>query len=194
MKKLALALAMSGACAIGASNSFAGNTDAYYNAETGRIVIPHLVIGDGTFYVTLRVADEATLTFVADLESVTDITAPAEIGDTVNLDANDIVGTWGLPDTTTTITFNSDGSYSLPHAPELDDDACPNGGLETGTYVWEPSTGILLSTTLTDENGECGLSNPRDGVPYRIFINGDSMQILEKGDGVPLEEFSATRQ
>lgn len=194
MKKLVLALAVSGACALATNQTFAGSTDAYYNAETGRIVLPHLVIGGNTYYVTLRLADESTLTFVADLETVTDITAPDGVGDTVNLDVNDIVGTWGLSGTTTTITFNGDGSYSLPHAPEVDDDACPNGGLETGTYVWEPSSGLLLTTTLTDENGECGLSNPRDGVPYRVFVDGDTMQVLEKGDGVALEEFAFTRQ
>ncbi len=193
MKKINLALASFCVCALLSSNSFSGDTDAYYNAATGKIVLPHLVVGNETYYVTLSLTDAATLTFVADLQSLTDITAPSAVGETVNLNANDIIGTWRLSGTTTSVTFNADGSYSLPHAPEPDDDACPNGGLETGTYVWEPSTGLLQSTTLTDKNGECGLSNPRDGVPFRVFVNGNSMQVLEKGNGTALEQFAFTR-
>ncbi|MDX1491691.1 MAG: hypothetical protein R3332_10410 [Pseudohongiellaceae bacterium] len=194
MKRLLAQLIVTGACAVAASQSFAGKTDAYFDAETGKLILPHLVIGDGTFYATLSLTNPETLTFVADFDSITDFTAPSGIGDSVNVSEDDIVGVWGFPGSDTVITLNSDGTYIIDHEPELDDDACPNGGIETGTYTWEPATGVLLSTTLTDENGECGLSHPRDGVPYRIFVSGNNMQILEKGEGAPLEEFAAVRQ
>jgi hypothetical protein len=195
MKKLLCSLAVLGACAVAATPSFAGKTDAYFDAATGKLVLPHLAIGDSTFYATLTLTDPVSLTFVADLESLTDFTAPDGIGDTVNVDEGDIVGIWGFPGSDTVITFNANQTYHIDHEAEPDEEGdCFDGGDETGTFTWEPATGVLLSTTLTDENGECGLSNPRDGVPYRIFVNGDSMQILEKGDGVPLEEFAAVRQ
>ncbi|MDX1491561.1 MAG: hypothetical protein R3332_09750 [Pseudohongiellaceae bacterium] len=194
MSKTLIAAAMAGVFTMGAAGVMAGQTDAYFNPETQQLVLPHLQIGDSIFYATLNLADAATLTFVADASSFEDFTAPAAVGDTVNTSADAIVGTWGFPGSDTTITFNSDGSYSQFQAEAEDEGSCPAGGTESGTYTWAPETGVLLSNATVDNNGECGLSNPRDGVPLRIFIDGDAMQILERGDGTPLEEFAATRQ
>lgn len=188
MKKLLSITAL--AFCVMASGAMAGTTDAYY--EKGKIVLPHLKLGNKTYYAVLTLTDPSTLTFRADLTALTDITPPEEVGDTVNTADADIVGTWSFGGDTS-VTFFADGTYEQIQAAGEDEESCPNGGIETGTYTWEPSTGILLASVTQDDNGECGLSNPRDGVPLRVFIDGDVMYIKEKGSDAGFDEYAATR-
>ena len=110
----------------------------------------------------------------------------------LNLSASAITGTWEFTDDKTTIAFFSDGNYQVNQSVNTDPN-CSAGGIETGTYKWEPSTGILLVNVVTDNNKTCGLSNPLNGVPVRIFIQGNSMQVLEQGKNFNVLEFTAIR-
>ena len=171
----------------------AASTDAYFDEVTGKIVMPHFKFGDETYYLTLSLTDVATLTFQADLQSITDITPPEGVGVTVNIDVEDIIGTWTLSGSSTSqffLLFRNDGSYV--HFEVDDDEGCTTGE-ETGTYTWQPTTGIVITTLTSDGNGECGLSHPADGVPFRIYVEGNTMQLLEKGEGIPLEEYGLVR-
>ena len=192
MKKTLLAACL--LCTVTAVPVNAGNTDAYYSG--GKIILPQMVIGNKTYYVTLYIVDPATLTFRVDLAGLAEISAPAEAGESVNLHVDDILGTWDIDgEPGTYVTFSSDGTYIQVQAANQDEEACPNGGNESGSFTWETGTGLLQAKVASDANGSCGLSHPRDGVPLRVFIDGDKMQILEKGQAFSLEEeFAATRR
>jgi hypothetical protein len=169
-------------------------TDAYYDAASGQIILPHLR-GDGEYYYArLTLIDADTLTFQADIPSLADITPPEQVGETVNTDASQIYGTWTISGMTIDdvyVSFFEDGSYELFE--DTTDEGCTTG-TEYGSYQWVPSTGLLLTTVDTDGNGDCGLSHPNDGVPYRVFISDQGMQLLDHGSGVaPLEEYGLVR-
>lgn len=149
--------------------------------SNGRIVIPELDVNGKLYYVTLTLSDPDTLSFTADLKSLTNITPPEDI-DAINLDDTDILGTWifdGVSRDDMYLTFNDDGS--VEYYENSTEEGC-TPGLEEGTYAWNRSTGLLTTTLSLDENGDCGLSHPRDGVPLRVFVDGNRMQIIEKGE------------
>lgn len=131
MNKCILGLALIGCLLTG--KIAAGTTDAYFDSATGKIVIPHFVFNNQTYYLTLTLADPAKLSFSADLESVTALTPPSVVGNTVNLTMSDIVGTWAFPNSNSTMAFFSDGNYQVNQAGN-EDPNCNTGGLETGTY------------------------------------------------------------
>ena len=169
-----------------------GPTDAYFNSVTGRIVIPQLKVGNTTYYATLRLTDPAALTFVADLETLTEITAPAGVGTTINTTGSAIVGTWTENGVPGSLRFLSDGTYVQIQGPGLDTH-CSAGGQETGSYTWSTETGILLVTVAADGNGQCGLSHPRNGVPLRVYVSGTTMQILEQDGKFGVQQFNFSR-
>ena len=180
MKKLLSTIALTACLAPPAAT--AASVAAFFDGNAGTLVIPHLEVKGKIYYATLTLTDASTLSFTTNISERTNITPP-ETELPINTSASAIVGTWaeeaGSSDSTY-ITFFEDGTYEqLQRAG--DDGNCP-GGYETGTWSWEPSTGLLLPRVETDENESCGLSHPRHDVPLRIFINGDSMQILEKGE------------
>ena len=189
MKKLIIASAIGLACSAPLQ---AADVVAYFDAERNKLVLPHLEVGGVVYYATLTLVNADNLIFRADVETLTDLTPPAGVEN--NNDIASIVGTWtvpGVPASELTITFNSDGSYSH----EEQNEECANGGgREEGTYHWEPSTGVLQLVNLTlDENGECGLSHPRDGVPLRVFIDGNSAEVFERGEQGGFETFQFQR-
>lgn len=174
-----------------------GTTDAYFVSETGVLVMPHLLVGEQLYYATLTLTDAAKLEFQANLEEITDISPPVQVGVSVNLDTSDIIGRWSTSSASTMyIEFRSDGTYEHFEKSDGPDDLgnidCPTGK-ESGTYKWSPSSGILLSSTKSDANGPCGISHPGGNVPYRAFIDGNAMQLLEKGSDNPLDEFALKR-
>lgn len=180
------------ALAMLATHATAAEVDAYFDSATGKLVIPHLELNNEVYYATLSLIDGATLTFRADPSTLTNITPPSVPNTSLNTSASVIHGNWNIPGTQTTVTFNADGTYRHFEVFPANDNECTTG-TETGTYVWEPSTGLMLIRTLTDSNGPCGLSNPADNVPYRFYINGNQMQILEKGDGFSPQSFALVR-
>ena len=153
--------------------------EAYFDAATNKLVLPHLEVNGQVYFARLVLIDAATLTFKAELSSLTDITPSAEVI-ALKQTASAIVGTWKSKDSTDTgvVIFRADGTYTQTQAPGQDSE-CMLGGIETGTYRWDTTTGILIPVVLSDGNKTCGLSNPRGGVPLRFFVEGINMKVLE---------------
>ncbi len=173
------------------TNVLAANVDAYFDSATGKLVIPHLKLNGEVYYATLTLTDAANLRFQADLSSLATITPPV-VASTVNASPAAIVGTWtdSRGANQLRVKFNADGTYE--HFEIAIDPNCVTGS-ETGTYAWEPSTGLLVATVLSDNNKECGLSHPRDRVPLRFFVDSTRMQILEKGLSFEPQKFEMVR-
>ncbi len=192
MKKTLAALALTTLCIPGLAT--ADGLEAHFDAATNAIVIPKLEVNGKTYYATLTLTNAATFEFKANLQTLTDITRPAS-NLPLNSSATAIVGTWTesvANASATYIKFFSDGRYEqLQRAG--DDPNCAAGGLETGTWVWDAATGLLITKTLTDANLTCGLSSPLDGVPLRVYINGNTMQVIEKTGSLNPLEFGLTR-
>jgi len=101
-----------------------------------------------------------------------------------------IVGIWDLsnpsdPEDDIIFNFNPDGSYSMweAGASYVDDDDDPTGysGSESGTYLWDESTGLLSILSIrSDSNGNWGLSDDLGGT-LQVSIVGGVMSLPEDG-------------
>lgn len=155
--------------------ALAGEVRSTFDEATGILELTELQIGGETYYVRLVLSDPATLTFTADAESAVVITPTSA---SLQTEAGDIVGAWkpsnGLD---LRFTFSSDGSFEMFQGAGLDNEACPNGGTESGTYDWTPSTGIFRSRIAVDGNGQCGTSNP--GGAIRLIPAGGGLDLYE---------------
>ncbi|MDX1491910.1 MAG: copper resistance protein NlpE N-terminal domain-containing protein [Pseudohongiellaceae bacterium] len=180
MKKL-LAFASLCLCLTSVQTTIAAESETYYDPVRGVLVIPHLVLGSNVFHVTFSLDNPETLSFVLDAQSIADITPTEE---SLGVSADAIIGTWtgDNGDTSTTLEFRSDGSYTLDNVLNGEDDSCQTG-TETGTYTWEPSTSVLVVKVETDTNLQCGLSHPdaggETGGVFRAPISGDTLLIGE---------------
>lgn len=145
---------------------------AIFNGETGKMQIPNLIFDGKLYYLELSVADASALTLQIEEGTVFDVTPD---GSTVGKTTDDIVGTWDVDGEATSITFNADGTWVLSQQAGDDTESCPDGGDETGTFRYTPSTGVFIPIFLTDSNGECGLSGV-EGV-MRIFTDGNTMTL-----------------
>jgi len=87
-------------------------------------------------------------------------TVRAEPGSRIVMNGVSLVGSRYISEEGETIlaTFFSDGKYMLSEDAEEDDTG--ESGAEYGTYAWDPVTGVLTTETLSDTNGEWGLSHP----------------------------------
>jgi hypothetical protein len=92
-----------------------------------------------------------------------------------------IVGTWALgntaiADSSTVITFFSNGTYLLGSDGPAGD---PFGhdGMERGTYAWNSGTGAFTAVTLVDTNGEWGLSHPQGSAT--VTISGNTLTMTD---------------
>jgi Domain of unknown function (DUF4214) len=104
--------------------------------------------------------------------------------------AASIEGIWVSPDVAPEnlhLIFRADGSYLLYQGFYFGDnvefgdaDYCAGGGGEGGTYQRSESTGAFSAMPSFDENGECGLSNPRGELT--IIADGDTLNIAESGE------------
>lgn len=148
--------------------AYGANTETYFDAATGKLVIPHLLLGDKIYYLELSLVDSANLRFQVTGSSVVDVTPAANY---VAPAATAVVGVWapanGMP---IQITLNSDGSYRFTQP----DNQCEgNGDLETGTYQWDPKTSVFVARILTDSNGSCGFSSSKGA--YQLIVDGSSL-------------------
>lgn len=200
MQKIKNIVGLTLMCVLAVAQSQAAEVEAYFDSTSNELVLPHLEVGGVIYYATLTLTNAETFTFALNLDKLTDITPPAEAANTSS-DQSAIVGTWtiaSLGSDTLRLTFNSDGTYQQFEKDNEDCDSSSNtvnlGGFEEGNYSWKPSTGILLAQGIfRDENGECGLSNPKDGVPVRVFVDGNQMQVIEKGASFDGDEYQFVR-
>ena len=160
---------------LAATPAFANEVKSSFNESTGVLELTDLVFGGSRYYIRLVLTDPNNLTFQADLSSAVDITPAPEH---VNATADDIVGTWNVDgEDGTSITFNSDGTYSQNQAAGIDEEECPEGGIESGTYAWTPDTGLISISVSEDNNGQCGFSHPQGTL--RMLVDGNVLSLLE---------------
>lgn len=153
-----------------------------FDAESGRLEISNLELNGQVYYLELNLQNAETLSFSLDAASIVDITPSSTQAALV---ASDIVGTWDITgEANTFITFNSNGTYTQSQGSGVDMEACPNGGIETGTYRWTPETGLVRFSVSTDNNGSCGLSNA--GRSLRFLIDGNQGTIQASDGGASL--------
>jgi hypothetical protein len=144
-----------------------------FNGETGKLQIPTLVFNGSLYYLELSVADAAALTMKIEESSLVDITPGDELSGNV---ADNIVGTWAVSGEDTEFTFNADATWQMSQPAGVDTEACPEGGIESGTFRYTPGTGVLIAFFEVDENGSCGLSNA--GGVIRLIPDGNSMTLM----------------
>lgn len=146
-----------------------------FNGGTGTLEIPHMLYDGRAYYLRLTMADPAALTLQVDESTVVDVTPD---GSTVGKTGDVIVGTWSVEgEEGTAFTFNADGTWSMTQAAGVDEQECPQGGVESGTFRYFAFTGVFIPTYAVDENGSCGLSNSTNSV-IRMLPDGNTMTIL----------------
>jgi hypothetical protein len=157
------------------------NEAVFINAQ-GMLVIPHLNLGNEIYYVQLRRMNPQTFDFRLIPGSVTKITPNATDKWAA---VKDIVGDWVIEvQPAVSLTFEADGSYKMSGPADED---CVAGG-ETGTWNYDADTGVVTFKTVTDTNGDCGLSHP-EGVA-RIKTSGAKIVVIinEPTNGIPTPE------
>lgn len=143
-----------------------------FDSSQGVLKIPTLLFEGRVYYLELSVADAANLTMKIEESSLVDVTPDSK---TEGKTTDDIVGTWTTEDNTE-LTFNSDGTWMLSQPASADAESCPDGGDESGTFRYSPSTGVFFPFFQVDENGECGLSHT--GGMIRIYLDGNTLSIV----------------
>jgi hypothetical protein len=135
----------------------------------------------------------------ADTDILTNIT-PVGVEASVNTADDVILGTWVVDYqgyANEHITFNANKTFEhfiSPAGVIIDGGKDCRAGTETGTYVWYRATGLMMTRILTDENGDCGMSYEYGGVPYRFFVDGNKMKVLERAGMYHNTDTSLTRQ
>ncbi|HTQ99207.1 MAG TPA: hypothetical protein VMH83_04420 [Candidatus Acidoferrum sp.] len=178
-----LALVSLAALTLTASAVQASNTDPIYYPDTGTLILPNLKLGTATYSVVLHRLGNTGFDFRLDTTQVVGLNL-SNLGYTPPA-ASEIVGTWvpsGIDKTGTYATFNANGTYTMEEGVSVPADTdCPKGGTETGTYQYEPTTGVFTATATTDNNGpNCGFSGSGDvkrfkkvGTDIYIFFTDD---------------------
>lgn len=144
-----------------------------FNGETGKLQIPTLVFDGNLYYLELSVADAAALTMKIEESSLVDITPGDELSGNV---ADNIVGTWDVAGENSQLTFVADATWQFSQAAGVDEESCPEGGIESGTFRYTPGTGVLILFFEVDENGDCGLSSA--GGVVRLIPDGNNMTLM----------------
>ncbi|MCI5105153.1 MAG: hypothetical protein MRY76_00405 [Pseudomonadales bacterium] len=144
-----------------------------FNGETGKLQIPTLVYNGNLYYLELSVADAAALTMKIEESSLVDITPGDELSGNV---ADNIVGTWDVAGENSQLTFVADATWQFSQAAGVDEESCPEGGIESGTFRYTPGTGVLILFFEVDENGDCGLSSA--GGVVRLIPDGNNMTLM----------------
>lgn len=145
-----------------------------FDGNTGVMKLPNLLFDGGVYYLELSVADAASLTMKIEESTLVDVTPST---DTVGNSPALIVGTWSVQEEPeTTFTFNADGTWEQSQAAGVDDEECPEGGIESGTFRYTASTGVFMPTFLVNDNGTCGLSSEERLI--RLFPDGNTLTVL----------------
>jgi hypothetical protein len=164
--------------------AIAANVDATYLPAQGKVLLPNLKIGNLTYFAVLKKLPNAN-DFRLDPTSLINLTAPLNY---TPAKPAELVGSFIPPDEPATLlTFKADGTYILIQGPTTDTNCVAAGGPETGTYQYEPTTGVLVAQTLTDSNGECGLSHPRGALRFKKVGADLIAMVREDGQNIELK-------
>lgn len=151
--RLLLSAAMA-SCLIGLPAAQASDNETIFLNSQGKLVIPHLRLGNEIYFVILDRTNLGAYNFNLDGNSVTKIT-PQPGDDWAS--RSEVVGDWAFPELPgVALGIFASGSYSITTPAE---DGCP-AGTETGTWTHDESTGVFMPVAVTDANSDCGLSHP----------------------------------
>ena len=160
----------------------ASGVDAVYYPDQGKVVLPNLKVGNQVYYAVLNKLP-GTNDFRLDLTSVNNLTTTPSFTPAAT---SDLIGTFtSAENPTSSATINADGTYTMIQGPKTDPNCPAAGGTESGTWQYEPSTGVFSAVAIVDNNGTCGLSNP--GGIVRIKKVGTTLSIVEKDGNVTNE-------
>jgi hypothetical protein len=144
-----------------------------FNEATGVLEVPFVFYAGQSFYLSLTITDPATLTLQADPAKLIEISPSESSADNTSAD---IVGTWTIDGGSDQFVFGADASFEMTQQAGVDEEACPAGGSELGTFRWTPQTGVFKALIATDGNGECGLSHVSNVV--RFLPDGNTMTLM----------------
>jgi hypothetical protein len=152
----------------------ASNVDAVYYPDQGKVVLPNLKVGNLVYFAVLNKIP-GTNDFRLDLTSVNNLSLPLTFTPAA---LSDIIGTFSSVDNpSSSATINADGTYTQIQGPKTDPNCPAAGGTESGTWQYEPSTGVFSAIALIDHNGQCGFSNPQ-GI-FRLKKVGTDLYFME---------------
>jgi hypothetical protein len=152
--------------------------EATYNANTGSVHIPKVLVDSIYFQVDMQQGDGLNF-------SVT--TATPTSG------SDSIVGSWGSGYFSQgtqnqgeaeymSLTFYSNGSYVHYESGQQIEPCDNGGGVEYGTYTYNATTGTLATSSIVDENGCVGLTE--NGAPGSSIISITNDQLIFSDDGI----------
>ena len=161
---------------IAAGTTQADENESLFIASQGRLIIPHLNVGNEVYYVELQRKGTA---FTFDLlgPSVTKVTP--SVNDAW-ASADQILGSWQLAAEGAagpSLDIEADGSFTLT-LPADSEEGC-SAGAETGKYSYNPDTGVFVPRVLTDGNQHCGFSNPSQPGqgPFRMHKVSNGLEL-----------------
>jgi hypothetical protein len=153
--------------------SQAAENESIFIANQGRLIIPHLILGNEVYYVQLERTGTA-YSFNLLGPSVTKVIPnPNDNWAT----AEQILGDWKIKDDEEIeLSIEADGTFTLNLPADLEE-PCP-AGMETGRYSYNADTGVFSPRVITDANGICGLSHPTRGGegPFRMHMGSNGLE------------------
>jgi hypothetical protein len=151
----------------------ASDNETIFLPAQGKLVIPHLRLGNEIYYAILNRTPNANL-YQFNLENATVFKITPQPGE-VWATRTQVVGDWKLAEVPgATLGIFASGSYSVTTPAE---EGCP-AGTETGTWTLDERTGVFFAVAVTDANGDCGLSHPDGAV--RIKRVGANLEVIVK--------------
>lgn len=170
--------------------SSAAEVDAFFDAATNKLILPHLEVNGEIYYATLTLIDSNTLTFRTDLTSLVNVKAPT--GQVINPTGSSIQGRWMVGSSTQdTIEFKSDGTYEQFQFTVSPGDSTCIRGAESGRYSWERSTGMLVARPTQDANRDCGFSEY--GYSRRLIVDSTNRLRLIVSNASESDTYILTR-
>ncbi|OJS99272.1 hypothetical protein BEE62_03685 [Marinobacter nauticus] len=179
-----------------------------WNNETGELTVSDIIIDDNGFWGLTDVASgEERVALQVEGDTLTAFNpeiGPSESTEFTRVPLNEsgITGSWLIQDPNnpaniSVVTLLDDGFYFVGTSePE---DATGSPGLEFGTYTYDNESLVLEANTIFDQNGEYGLSDPRQGFDYATVIDGalviddgEAFQLSEIAPGVPASDGELT--
>lgn len=99
----------------------------------------------------------------------------------LNSQAGTLIGAWGDINAIGAELIFLDNSRYLFADLNPKSDAYGTSGIESGTYTWNPNTGVFAASVALDTNGEWGLSHPTGTTT--TSLNGDILTFSVSGEG-----------
>ncbi|MEN6357145.1 MAG: hypothetical protein ABFD83_08690 [Armatimonadota bacterium] len=123
---------------------------------------------DGGFSSTAAISGNV-LTIQGDIDKLTKVASDS---------SKPLVGAWISADSNNDVllVFLADGTYLMAEHHTAVEYSCGDG-MERGTYSWNPATGVISATVITDTSGDWGFS---DAGIVTITISGNTLTWVNK--------------